>query len=188
MAPDSAQKIANAATAVHAAPVKSRCEKTSPAKTNRFLTHCRGRIETTIASSIAIARLAFHRPRLYARDCGAPGATSTGGRGREDHAARVRCSAAAELHLGARAPAGARRERVPSTPPARARRPRIRVSTATGEGRRRGAQQRFDARRQGTLTRPRHEGRVTWGGGGRVPVALRGAMTRGASRTMGAES
>src|SRR5213593_496074 len=55
MAPDSAQKIANAAKAVQAAPVKSRCAKTSPARTNRFLTHCRGRIEITIALSIAIA-------------------------------------------------------------------------------------------------------------------------------------
>src|SRR6266508_1576568 len=55
MAPDSAQKIANAASAVHVAPVNSRCAKTSPARTNRFLTHCRGRIETTIALSIAIA-------------------------------------------------------------------------------------------------------------------------------------
>src|SRR6266849_10403492 len=55
MAPDSAQKIANAASAVHTAPVNSRCEKTSPARTNRFFTHCRGRIETTIALSIAIA-------------------------------------------------------------------------------------------------------------------------------------
>src|SRR5712692_2394987 len=55
MAPDSAQKIANAASAVHTAPVNSRCEKTSPARTNRFFTHCRGRIETTIAVSIAIA-------------------------------------------------------------------------------------------------------------------------------------
>src|SRR3989442_6114322 len=55
MAPDSAQTIANAASAVHTAPVNSRCEKTSPARTNRFLTHCRGRIEITIALSIAIA-------------------------------------------------------------------------------------------------------------------------------------
>jgi len=39
MAPESAQNIANAVTAVHAAPVKSRCEKTSPAKTKKFLTH-----------------------------------------------------------------------------------------------------------------------------------------------------
>ncbi len=39
------------------------------------------------------------------------------GRDHEDHAARVRCSAAAGLHPDAQASADARRERVPSTLP-----------------------------------------------------------------------
>src|SRR5262245_23986697 len=42
-------------------------------------------------------------------------ATGSGG-GRDDHAGRVRCSAAAGLHPGASTSAAARRERVPSTP------------------------------------------------------------------------
>src|SRR4030095_16826117 len=45
---------ANAVSAVHVALVKSRCENTRPARTNRFFTHCRGRIDTTIAVSIAL--------------------------------------------------------------------------------------------------------------------------------------
>src|SRR5215470_19448990 len=52
MAPESPQKIANAASAIHAELVKRRWAKIRPANTNTFFTHWRGRIETTIARSI----------------------------------------------------------------------------------------------------------------------------------------
>src|SRR5215470_839716 len=61
MAPDSPQKIANAASAIHAELVKRRWAKISPANTNTFFTHWRGRIETTIALRIVIFALAGRR-------------------------------------------------------------------------------------------------------------------------------
>src|SRR5712692_8324645 len=122
MAPDSAQKIANAASAVHTAPVNSRCEKTSPARTNRFFTHCRGRIETTIALSIAIAA-----NRASVESCSRSRGDGGGGRVPEESTGPRGTRA---LLLGGWAPSGARRpavtwrEQVQSTPRAPARRPR----------------------------------------------------------------
>src|SRR5881628_1755498 len=46
--PESVQNTANAPSAGHTEGVKSFWAKTSPAKTKRFLTHCRGRRETRI--------------------------------------------------------------------------------------------------------------------------------------------
>ena len=58
---------------------------------------------------------------------------AAGGRvrqGARDHAARVRCPAAASLHPGARGPRLARRERVPAPPAPPARRPRLLAALA----------------------------------------------------------
>src|SRR5215467_2425392 len=63
MAPESPQKIANAASAIHAELVKRRWAKIRPANTNTFFTHWRGRIETMIARSIVIFALAGRRGR-----------------------------------------------------------------------------------------------------------------------------
>src|SRR5206468_11845437 len=80
--------------------------------------------------------LAKTRRCLASRGCGAevrlssaqvlgrPGRRARGGgRGRPDHAARVRCHASAGLHPGARRPPLASRERVLSPPPTPARPP-----------------------------------------------------------------
>src|ERR687898_58072 len=62
MAPDSPQKITKAATAIPAASgLKSCWPKTSPPKTNRFFTHCRGRSETRRAVSSHPADRRAHR-------------------------------------------------------------------------------------------------------------------------------
>ena len=58
------------------------------------------------------------------------------GRGRDDHAARARCPAAAGLHPGACRPVAAGRERVPSTPAAPARHLRLHVRPSAGRDRR----------------------------------------------------
>src|SRR4029450_2514446 len=83
--------MANAASATQAESVKRRCENTRPARTNRFFTHCRGRIDTTIAGSITVTG--------GTRRVGGGGLG--GGGGRDDPTARVRCSEAAGLHPGA---------------------------------------------------------------------------------------
>ena len=56
MAPESAQKSANAATARHAWGVNSCCEKMTPAKTKRFFAHCRGRSDARTAATSPMAR------------------------------------------------------------------------------------------------------------------------------------
>src|SRR5882672_10647514 len=75
MAPDSPQNTTNAATAVHTAGgVKSCWAKTRPPKTNRFLTHCRGRSETRTAVSTPVRLTAGSRAsRSYPADGGAEG-------------------------------------------------------------------------------------------------------------------
>src|SRR5688572_3175743 len=78
MAPESAQKMAKAPSAGHTEAVKRRCEKTSPPNTNRFLTHCRGRSETTSPHSMS----------LQANDVGA-GVEPAGGIARIDEQRRV---------------------------------------------------------------------------------------------------
>src|SRR4051812_41406162 len=73
MAPESAQKMANAPSAGHTDGVKSRCEKTSPPSTKRFFTPCGGRSETTMP----------HSMRLEPYDVGA-GLETAGGVARVD--------------------------------------------------------------------------------------------------------
>src|SRR2546425_3723116 len=63
MAPATAQKSTKAASAGRTSGVKSFCAKTRPAKTKRFLTHCRGRSEAKTAVSRRTSRQCPpHRP------------------------------------------------------------------------------------------------------------------------------
>src|SRR5207244_5839396 len=102
--------IAKPASALHADSVKRRCAKTRPAKTNKFLTHWRGRIETTIAASIGASR-----SRPLGDGGGRRGRGREGSRGPRGTRALLR---------GGWGPSGrstsvaAWRGRVPSTPPA----------------------------------------------------------------------
>src|SRR5882724_1601137 len=87
MAPESAQKSANAVTARHAWGVNSCCEKMTPAKTKRFFAHCRGRSEARTAATSPMARLA-QRGAQGGGDLGELGVRQLREAGEGEHLAR----------------------------------------------------------------------------------------------------
>ena len=122
--PTAAQKIANASSAVHAALVKSRCAKDQPRENEQIL--------HPLPRAHRHDDRGQHRHHRTARGIAGRREHRGGRGGRDDHAARVRCSCGGWAPSGRMRSGAAPWERVPSTPLARPGAPGSRFRRRSG--------------------------------------------------------